>query len=138
METLGGKAYCPICFTKRPITSRRGYAGLYISPLCDCTRKTAIRYSFYCYDGFNVVGLPNCKITRTIDDFVQIKYLKLEAICNRIVGLVKYATKEVRAIDDPDCKSVGVFYWAWPGKNSDGKLETKDQACACGCETQPV
>jgi hypothetical protein len=78
------------------------------------------------------------KITRAIDGIVRIKYLKLEAICNRIVGLVKYAAKEVRAISDPDCKSVGVFYWAWPGKKSDGKLETKDQAGACGCEAQSV
>ncbi len=84
------------------------------------------------------VAFKTVKITRAIDDIVHIKYLKFEAICNRIVGLVKYAAKEVRAISDPDCKSVGVFYWAWPGKKYDGKLETKDQAGACGYQTQPV
>ncbi len=43
---------------------------------------------------------------------MHFKYEEFEAICNRIVGLVKYAAKEVWAISDPDCVSVGVFYWA--------------------------
>ena len=32
-----------------------------------------------------------------IDEIVHFKYEQFEAICNRIVGLVKYAAKEVRA-----------------------------------------
>ena len=59
-----------------------------------------------------LVNFETVKITRTIDVIVHIKYEEFEAICNRIVGLVKYAAKEVWAISDPDCTSVGVFYWA--------------------------
>ena len=84
------------------------------------------------------INCETLKITQGIDEIVHIKYVRFEAICNRIVGLVKYAAKEVRAIRDPDCISVGVFYWARPGKKEHGKLEAKDQTGAFRCETQPV